>query len=202
MPPASDRRGEPALEDLGKAFKAVATYIEDEKETRQKEFHDLIVKIEQTYPGRPTWDKDFIEMALQFQWPIWAVRSLPHLYVVVERFADGRVMAYLWQYVLSCIPDRLHYEAADIVPGELFRVVMDKDTAEFVHCLAPRLENTRLKNPYYSERATIGGIAHELNWAKDEKSGSSAAYVQDFEQAKEWILRKAGVLNLAATRAA
>jgi len=79
MPESEDRRGEPALDALGRALKAMAEYLESDQ-ARVNKSHYLVVKIMDTYPGRPTWDTDLLLQALKQEWPSWTVESIPGQY--------------------------------------------------------------------------------------------------------------------------
>ncbi|MCI0488513.1 MAG: hypothetical protein L0229_18145 [Blastocatellia bacterium] len=76
MPPSSEKRGEPAIEAIGMALKAMAIHLDQDEEHRT-EFRSLINKIVETYPGRPTWDIDLLYQAGKNQWLDWAMQSIP-----------------------------------------------------------------------------------------------------------------------------
>ena len=72
MPPSADRRGEPALDAIGKALRVIAIHLETE-DAPTEEFRSLINRIVETYPGRPTWNLDLLHQANKSHWPDWAM---------------------------------------------------------------------------------------------------------------------------------
>lgn len=76
MPEAAARLGEPALDGIGRAFKAMARHLDREQE-RRLEFQSLIDKVVNTYPGSPTWEIDLLLQAYKNHWPNWAIETIP-----------------------------------------------------------------------------------------------------------------------------
>jgi hypothetical protein len=76
MPESAARRGEPALDAIGKALRIVAERL-GEEDTRENRFGSLARKVIDTYPGRPTWGRDLLLQALQQEWPKWAIEIIP-----------------------------------------------------------------------------------------------------------------------------
>jgi hypothetical protein len=79
MPPSAAKRGEPAVDAIGKALKIVAKRNEHQ-EMREEIFASAAKKVIDTYPGRPMWGRDLLLQAVQQEWPKWAIETIPGPY--------------------------------------------------------------------------------------------------------------------------
>ncbi len=156
MPPSYTARGKPALEAIGRAQYCMSQHLKHEHD-RRPEFRRLIARALQTYPGRPTWEIDLLNQADQHRWPGWAVECLPSLYIRSGKTADGPQTAYVWHYICACVPEEYDYEIhSELCGGLVFDLKVTADTGEFLRSIAPRFEFLRLRNPFPSDRSTVG----------------------------------------------
>lgn len=155
MPPTADMRGNPCLNAIGCGLEAMARYLERERD-RRIAYRNLLGRVVQTYPGRPTWDADLIQLADEYRLPGWAIECLPSLCVCLKR-SEGQDTFYLWHFILACIPESFDYHVlVKRCFGQVVEAQIPPNTAEFVESVAPLFEQRRLSNPFPSERSTIG----------------------------------------------
>jgi len=143
MPESEDKRGEPALNAIGKAFKMMASKLEPDHERRIR-YRSIVNKVIETYPGRPTWNLDLLRQADGNVWPIWSIECLPSLYVpILDNGSSDRTLT--WHYLVSCIPWPLNYRVVgSMCQEQVFELEMADTTAEFVESIAPVFERNRL----------------------------------------------------------
>jgi len=152
LAPAAPQSGEPPIHALGMALQRKATELEMDANCRPA-FRELITRVVDTYPGRPSWDVDLLLQSHARRWPSWAVQCLPSLCIWLGTLPeDGRERAYVWQYILDCVPPSAEYEIiANLCKGQVYDVKMHKETANCIRVFANRFEELRLTNPFPSE---------------------------------------------------
>lgn len=109
MPPCETndphRRGSPNLGAIGKALKVYAEYLaESNNPNLRLEFSDIVRRVMDTYPGRPTWFADMVQLADSFEWEPWASESLPFLVARNRPLPNGGAEVLCWHFLLLCIP--------------------------------------------------------------------------------------------------
>jgi hypothetical protein len=156
MPEAADKRGEPALDAIGKALKAMSKHLEQEHDRRPR-FRLLLERVLNTYPGRPTWNIDLVMRAHKKRWNAWAVECLPSLYISCGSVPQGRESAVVWCQILDCVPVGYDYEITEeLCNGLVKQVNVTGATVKLIESIAPTFERNRVNNPFPSDRSTWG----------------------------------------------
>jgi hypothetical protein len=78
MPQSPDRRGEPAIDFIGRALKLVAERRSSDSD-KEEIFASLTTNVMDTYPGHQ-WGRDLLVQAMKHDWPKWAVENIPVTY--------------------------------------------------------------------------------------------------------------------------
>lgn len=157
MPDSGDKRGEPAINPIGKALKTIGSKLEQERGRRTK-YRSLINRVIETYPGRPTWNLDLLQQATRNEWPIWSIECLPSLYIPIPHNGSSH-RTLTWHYIVACIPRSMNFRIVEKrCQDQVFELEVPDDTARFLESIAPAFELNRLGNPYPSERATLGVV--------------------------------------------
>lgn len=192
MPPSADKRGEPALDAIGNALKAMARYLEQAHD-RRPEFRSLINRVVDTYPGRPPWDIDLVMQADKNRWPTWAVECLPSLYIPLGAQTDGHESALIWHYIVACIPGGYDYEVVkELCDGHILEVTMAAKTVKFGRFIVPMFEQERLGHPYLTDRSTIGVVNQTM--IEIEVSLPDAKEAETTKKARKELLIKEKVI--------
>lgn len=155
--------GEPNLDVLGNALKAMAEHLKKRQDIRP-ELRRLINRVIEKYPENRNWDVDLIKQAHKHRWPTIAVECLPTLYIPLKRKSTGLYRFILWRYVFYVVRDKYHHEIeATLCGGEIFKVQLPKEAAQVVEYTAPRLEEARLNNPFPTEVSMIKVIVNKMS---------------------------------------
>jgi hypothetical protein len=189
----------PALNVIGKALKGIARRLEKEP-TRRTKFRTLVNRVIETYPGRPTWDRDLITQAHQHQWPGWAVECLPHLYVQLAALPNRGERAWLWHYIAACIPKTYeHRVVKKLCNNHVVEIELGKEAARFVEQIAPIFEEKRVSNPFASERAAVGAAASAMEQAElNAQARGDRMEASTFKVVRAQLLKQKGVADVKA----
>ncbi|HYH86170.1 MAG TPA: hypothetical protein VEX60_12005 [Pyrinomonadaceae bacterium] len=162
MPPSEAAPDEPALDEIGNALKTVARNLSQEHD-RRAEFKAFVKTVTDTYPGRPTWAVDLVQIADKNRWPAWAVECLPSLCIRLKGLPDERICYLAWHYILACIPKSYDYEVVlGLCGNHVLRTYVTEETSFFIEAIAPVIEHARLENPFPSDRAMHGVVASAM----------------------------------------
>jgi len=206
MPTSEGTRGEPALDDIGGAFVAIASTLED-RHDRRVHFNNLINRIIRTYPGRPTWNDDLARQAHKNRWPKWAVLCLPELFIPLVPSGDLKI-SLIWE-VLVIILESGHAEYSvqewlcpysEMNDGLIARVSLSDDAFRFLSFVAPRVEKYRLTLKLNTYKAVSGSVIEALSILEEESrlgNGSNGLYgAEIFRTARENLRIRLGVMSI------
>lgn len=155
MPPSETRRGEPALEAIGRSLKATAEYLGTDRD-RLVEFRSLINRVVETYL-LPTATLDLVRLATDHGWPAWTVDCLPNLCFPVDPADDpSEPSSYvLWWPILEVLGDGYSAKTEESFCDALvLRVSVDREARGFIENIGPSFERYRRSNLISSENAT------------------------------------------------
>lgn len=147
---------------LAQMLKEMAEHLENEYDRRPR-FRAELVKVLETYPGRPNWNQDFIELGDKHQWPLWTIESLPFVHVPLEELTDGREAMLIWRRALDCAPEKLEYEVATkLWQEQFFKIYMAPEAAGIILTIAQIFEDNLSSFPFPSDRSFAGAINNAM----------------------------------------
>lgn len=188
MPPTRTTRGQPALDAIGRALGSMAKLLHDESD-RCRQFQRLVMRVQETYPGRPNWDYDLIVMADTYGWPDWACESISLFALEPGEHPDGSRGFMLRKVAVDLIADDARRGGGEFCQGKVVRVTVSGARAAQVAKLASSVEEARLGSPWQSESSLLG-IANDVI-AKFERSiGRDTETVKQSEARRVRVLRE------------
>ncbi len=195
LPKSEAEPGEPALDAIGGALKALAISFEGRRNKRQR-FRDAVQRVTETHRHWPTWSRDLILQAYDSKWPEWALESVPtSLYIPLATAIDGARRVLAWKYLLYPIPHTWEYEVeAQFRNGVVREVIVAGKVARFLEEVAFVIEPVRRQHPDPSDRSLRDEIAHEMDHQALAKRLIGQGELADaYEQAAERIFREIDV---------
>lgn len=195
MPPSAAERGHPALDAIGKALRQMARNLEDSTD-RRMELQSLIGDVVATYPGRPSWDRDLVELADEHEWPRWALLCLPRLSLPLDAQPEGQLELFLlWRPVFEVIRtnDSLYTVFRKLCDGEVLLVGLTGQARAQVGFIMDGLEYERLHNPYPSWRSMTGVVAHVYQDTELRAKDAHPQIAQSIKEARERLLEEEAV---------
>lgn len=145
------------LKGIGHVLQGLIKNLTNEYD-RRLDFRASLLKLIDTYAGRPTWGMDLIYLANQDAWPVWAVECLPQLFVHVDLLPSARNRVLAWHYIIDCIPALYEndYEITRKLCSEtIFEAVMSGEVYEFIQTAADFFQLNLALNPRPSERSLL-----------------------------------------------
>jgi len=129
---------------------------------RRSEMREAITNARYRHPSITSWD--LIVLADHYPWPAWAIECLPELYLPLEKFPDGSERALLWRKYRFILKDKYEHQIIDNLCKEIiYKVLMPKETAEYVHLLVDAIEPARQDHPFPSEGSVDGTFNQAFN---------------------------------------
>ena len=178
---------ESSLVEIGITLKDLADHLVDEFD-RRFIFRSYLEQILEAFPERPTWDRDLIMLAHDYQWPAWAIESLPKFYVV-EKEAAERDRALVWVSILNCVPESYGYtRLSKLCKGEFVQIEMSAEAKGFIEMVVHTFEEHLRRLPYASNSAFNGAINEaliEISLQVDDPVAS-----EKIKQARSEVLEK------------
>jgi hypothetical protein len=162
LPKSEAEPGEPALDAIGGALKALAISFEGRRNKRQR-FRDAVQRVTETHRHWPTWDLDLIVQADASSWPRWALESLPSLFVLlrVPEGEWGRVVA--WKYILNSRPRSCAYTVQwSLCENRVIEVSAPSATIGILARIAAALEPIRNSHEYPSDHSLLDAMTVEM----------------------------------------
>jgi hypothetical protein len=176
---------ESSLVQIGGTLKDLSDHLSDEFD-RRFIFRSYLEQILEAYPQRPTWDRDLIMLAHDYQWPAWAIESLPKFYVV-EKGATERDRALVWASILDCVPEN-YTRLGELCNGEFVEIEMSAEVRRFIEMVVHTFEEHLRRLPYASNSAFNGAINEALIEMSLQVEDPAAA--EKIEQARSRVLDK------------
>lgn len=191
-----ESRNQPVLDEIGSALKELAIQIEKDPEkvpTRRGEFRSHITKILDRYPSHLSWNEDLARMADGYEWPSWAVESLPTLYIPIRQLDDQRTRSLVWDYIQACIPESYEYSMEDeLCKGQLVQITMPARTHKLVEGFVRVFDKYLKDNPYSSEGSFLAGINRAMleikTWLLRQNIATSQKYDLKLNDVRERML--------------
>lgn len=151
---------EPPLREIGEALKALSLRLQDETD-RRPEFAHHVERVVSRYPGRPSRHAELLRLADRYDWPDWALISLPSLCVWLEDVPGGRRIL-LWEVYLPLV-SMLSFQAEDVrglCRDKVFSLTLTEEAADYLAPFIAELEERRRPGitplPTYS--AVVGAV--------------------------------------------
>ena len=162
MPSDEAEVSTPVLNAIGSALNALALKCERAPNRRQR-FRALIQHVKATHVQRPSWDLDLIMLAYEYKWPLWAVESLPRLYIPLQTLEDGKRGFVAWKYLTYPIPEEWGCDVgAQFRNGIVREIFIPPHAIPFLDEVAGVLESVRTQYSDSSERGLVGEVLHEM----------------------------------------
>jgi hypothetical protein len=150
------------IDDIGKRLGALAKQLTHRFDRRMR-FREAIERLMRRHNTHPGWNEDLIRAADSFDWPPWAVQTLPKLYLRVDKQADT-VTALVWRTLFDWVDQYEQYlpQRPAICSGEILRVIIPKSIdALLSECNAAIEEN--LRGSPVGESVFFGRIADAIS---------------------------------------
>jgi hypothetical protein len=172
MPPGAsdDLAGTPALPYIGVALQQCCCFLEEVHE-RRGEFRKLVLRLLDTYPGRPSWFSDLVYTAHSCSWPRWAVESLPFISVdlICDPVSRLPTEVLLLKPIAACIPKDYHTTLLEELCAKTYvRLLLDSDAGRAVQRLVPLFLVEHQWDCGPSERAFSTEILAAMSRAKQD----------------------------------
>lgn len=194
--PAEREQDEAQRVQVGQMLKDMAEHLENEYDRRPR-FRGELAKVMETYPGRPNWQQDFVELGHQYQWPLWTVESLPFVYVPLEPAPDGRQGVLIWSRALDCAPEALQYEVtAKLWHEEFFKIYMPEETARVILTIAEIFQDSVSSFPFPSDRSLAGAINNAMQQIEIYLTPEFPKAADKVREMRKGILKREHVLPL------
>jgi len=157
--------GEPPLDEIGAALKALSVHLHDEPD-RRVEFKAYLDRVLSRYPGRPSWNEELVRLADSHEWPDWAVVSLPSLCVRLDRTARGGRQLFLWEIYLPLVKEfgnEFGFEpeiVAALCERKVFQLRVPEEAANYIAPFTTVLEQRRQpgSTPLPTYSAVFGAV--------------------------------------------
>ena len=160
MPRSRETRGQPALDAIGRGLGSMAALLQNEPD-RRRQFQQLVARVRETYPDRPTWAHDLILMADAQGWPDWACESISLYVRLPDADVEGGRSFVLWEGTFELLLGEEFRVAERLCRGKAVRVTVPEGQAPLVAKVAPSVEAARLRCPFGSESA-MRCVAHSV----------------------------------------
>ncbi len=189
MPESKSSRGTPFLNAIGRALSIMARSLEEDR-NRRPEFRRLLRKVKETYPDRLTWDTDFIDLADRYNFPTWAIESLPTLFQVMSELSEGVRIVRLWYLLVNCMNDKQEWWGGRkaLCQGRLVEIKISNALFPAVFDLIRRVEDRRNDFPLRSERALHGAVSDLLG--SIEESAAPTSEVKKILNARQDFIKE------------
>jgi hypothetical protein len=154
-------QSKPDFEQIGRMLKEMAEYLRNEYD-RRFEFRSHIEKVIRKFAAQPQWGEHLVRLADTYQWPSWAVESLPSIYIIRSTTAEEFITAYVWRQIVDNLPENGYEAVRELCQGLFLEIRMPPKTAERAEAIAQIIEEHLRKNPYSSDDAFAGTVEHAL----------------------------------------
>lgn len=181
LPPTLNAPSESELQKIGWMLKAMAQYFEP-SHTKQFQFRSYLEKIKSNFSEQLEWNEQFVQMADKYEWPGWAVDSLPGLYVPLSGLSAEKINAYVWFRISDYLPPGSFEEKKRLCDGHFVAVTLTREGANRAQALAERIHEHLRKNPYFDDTAFVASVDHALR--EERNDGAAGTDEEDIEATK------------------
>jgi hypothetical protein len=119
--------------------------------------------IPDTYPGRPSFERELMYLADKFRWPVWAVECLRLFYLERDPAGVGRSALTTWSPIAEFLRELADVEVLErLCQGTVVKVSFAAAMTDAFAAIASETDEMRMLNPWVGERSALNILVDAL----------------------------------------
>lgn len=191
--PGGENSKKPDFHEIGWALKRMADYLKNQK-TGHLKFRRLLERIKEVWPHYSKWDETLLQLAIQHDWPDWAIVQLDKLVLPIEKKYSRQKHYIVWEAYQPFLEELKVYPTNTNKAGILLEIPPSSEAIDFLTKTVPTVEGRRLRSPDSHYRSILG-VANqgfiELQSSLDSPGNRKLAGI--IERGRPGLLQKLGL---------
>lgn len=149
---------QPMTEEIGRALKKMAEYLDTEK-NRHDKFRLLLRRVEEVWPHERfslDWDEILFNQAMKNTWPDWAVVELKTLVLPIRTNTGEMKRYFIWEIYLPFLEELKIVFKLISRTGILLEIEASREAVMFLEKTSPTVEQIRLRSPFRNYKSVLG----------------------------------------------
>lgn len=190
---------QPDLDELGGELRELAAELANTV-TRRQRFRFSLRDLMARYPSHLRWHEDLARLADEHHWPAWAVQCLPELFIPLPAPSARQKAAVVWKYLGDCLNDPRSHEVGTLCDGELRKVIISPEDAEFLTEISRTIAKSLNSNPYWGDGAFNSIIADAFEDIRTNLRSHDPEAANRIREVERRFLADTGIIGVTRTR--